>query len=268
MKKNLNFILIILLVLFCYQSNLKAATITLKAGVTITGTMIDMNDESITVKDSATKQLRNIKSVFVRDIILDPIEKKIEEKQKKGKDIKLRGERIDTLLYDLQPELGILPGIAYPFGKLGKALKIGFGGHIFSDVRVPMKQENFQIRLGLSVGFLYHGTNRPDVSSNVMMLPVIAYGKFLYNFGTGLRPYIKVGGGITPVMAGATDMDPTVAVGIGLGYINNKLPYLEFFIEAGMMMVFESVRGDFITANIGVSYRFGSPAVETSSTKK
>jgi hypothetical protein len=268
MKKNLYCILIILLVLFCYQIDLKASVITLKSGVIITGKMIDMNDESITIQDSSTKQLRSIKSVFIRDIILDPIEKKIEVKEKKGKDIKLRGERVDTLLYELQPELGILPGIAYPFGKLGNALKIGYGAYIFSDVRVPMKQENFQIRLGLSVGFLYHGTNRPDVSSNVMMLPIIAYGKFLYNFGTGLRPYIKVGGGITPVMAGATDMDPTVAVSIGLGYINNKLPYLEFFIEAGMMMVFESVRGDFITANIGVTYRFGAPTAEISSTKK
>ena len=92
------------------------------------------------------------------------------------------------------------------------------------------------------------------------MLPVIAYAKFLYNFGTGLRPYIKVGGGITPVMGGGTDIDPTVAVSLGLGYINPKIPYLEFFIEAGTMMVFESLRGDFITAKIGVAYRFGAPA--------
>jgi hypothetical protein len=101
-----------------------------------------------------------------------------------------------------------------------------------------------------------------------MMLPIIAYGRFIYNSKIGLRPYLKVGGGITPVMAGATDIDPTVAFCLGLGYINDKIPYIEFFVEAGMMMVFESLRGDFITANIGVAYRFGAPAASPGAIKK
>jgi hypothetical protein len=342
MKKNLNFLLIAVLLLFCYQIGLHAATITLKSGVVINGPLIDMTDDSVTIKDPTSNQPRNIKTVYIRDIILDPSEKKIGEKQKqkekekeaiekaakekeakdkaakdkaakdkeakdkeakdkeakdkaakeekeakekaakekaareekeakekaakeekevKGKDIKLRGTDTSNLLYQLDPELGLLPGIAYPFGKLGKAVKIGFGANLFSDVRVPIPQDvkGFQIRLGLSVGFLYHTTTRSDVSSTLMMLPITAYGKFLYNFDLGLRPYLKVGGGITPVMAGTTDMDPTVAFALGLGYINNKIPYLEFFVEAGMMMVFESVRGDFITAHVGVAYRFGAP---------
>ena len=58
----------------------------MKSGVTITN-YGHMNDESISIQDSATKQLRNIKTVYIRDIVLDPVEKKIEEKQKKGKDI-------------------------------------------------------------------------------------------------------------------------------------------------------------------------------------
>jgi len=300
MKKNLYFLVIAALVLFCYQINVHAATITLKSGVVVNGPLMDITDDSVTIKDPITNQPRNIKTVYIRDIVLDPSEKKIGEKHKqkekeieaikekeaqekaakekeakekearekaakekeaKGKEIKLMGTDTSNLLSQIDPELGLLPGIAYPFGKLGNAVNFGFGANLFSDVRVPIPQDvkGFQIRLGLSVGFLYHTTSRSDVSSTLMMLPITAYGKFLYNFDIGLRPYLKVGGGITPVMAGTTDMDPTAAFALGLGYINDKIPYLEFFVEAGMMMVFESVRGDFITANVGVAYRFGAP---------
>jgi hypothetical protein len=319
MKKNLNFLLIAVLFLLCYQIALHAATITLKSGVVINGPLLEMADDSVTIKDPITNQPRNIKSVYIRDIVLDPSEKKLgekhaqkekeleakekaarekealekaakekeakdkaakekeaqekaakekeaqekaaKEKEAKGKDIKLRGADKSNLLYELDPELGLMPGIAYPIGDLSKAVKIGFGANLFSDVRVPIPQDvkGFQIRLGLGVGFLYHTTSRSDVSSTLIMLPITAYGRFLYNFDIGLRPYLRVGGGITPVMAGSTDMDPTVAFALGLGYTNEKIPYLEFFVEAGMMMVFESVRGDFITAHLGVAYRFGAP---------
>ncbi len=120
------------------------------------------------------------------------------------------------------------------------------------------------IRFGLTAGFLYHGTTATDYASTLMHIPVNAYAKLQFMTKIGIRPYIKVGGGITPVISGpATDIAPSVIAGAGLGYSPNKIPYMEFFIEAGYMMVFESIRGDFITANIGVAYRFGAPAVTT-----
>ena len=138
--------------------------------------------------------------------------------------------------------------------------------NVFSDLNIPMKLDIFKIRPGLSVGFLYHTTKGGSSfslskrSPYVMMIPIIAYFKFQFILPYGFRPYIKIGGGITPVLAqGLTSFDPTFAPGIGLGYSNDTIPYLEFFVDMGVLMAFEKVRGDFITVSLGVSYRFGAP---------
>ena len=238
----------IVLVFVLLHCSAFAATIILKNGATVKGKLIHRTDEELTVEDQVTKQLRLIKADQVRTITLDPGEEKV-------------GLAADTspMADALRPAIGIMPGIAYPFGKVGKHLALGYGAMVFSDLQMPMQTRTFKIRLGLGVGFFSHPTKSTDYSPQLMIIPVTAYAKCQFLTGVGLRPYIKRGGGISPVLAsGGSSIDPTIAAGLGLGYVNAKLPYLEFFIEAGAMMLFEKQRGDFITANLGVAYIFGT----------
>lgn len=256
MVKNNKWVLILSILILSTSINLSAATIILKNGATVKGVLIDKTDDRITIQDQYTKQLRSINSDAILSLTLEAGEQKIVDSKKK-KIIFTGGNLLNTL----QPTVGLMPGIAYPVGKMGSRISLGYGFNAFADVAIPVKPDLMAIRFGLAVGFLYHGTKGTDYASSLMHIPVNAYAKLQFLTSIGLRPYIKAGGGITPVLSGgATDIAPSVVVGAGLGYSPNKIPFMEFFIEAGYMMVFESIRGDFITANIGVAYRFGAPS--------
>ena len=237
-----------------------AASIILNTGAAIKGKIIEEKEDSILFQYAETKQVIKIKLETIREIQLDPDEKKLSDKNRQ---LKLMKEDSD-IVGVIQPSLGILPGIAYPFNRIGKNLALGYGGHIFFDVGIPMRPEIFKLRFGLSAGFMYHRTKSSDYASSLMLLPITGYMKFQFITAAGIRPYIKIGGGITPVLGGSsTSFDPTVTASVGLGYIHSSLPNMEFFIDAGMMMAFEKVRGDFITASAGVAYRFGAPPPKT-----
>jgi hypothetical protein len=270
MKNILKLTLLFLITSSISQINLEAATIILRSGLTVKGKLIDRSEEEISIQDPDSRQIRIIKTVFIRDLVLEPEEQKVKEKKKTGRDIKLLGTESEEagILSIIQPTIGLMPGVAYPFGKLGKNLTLGYGANLFCDVGIPMKPEVFKVRPGLSVGFLYHQTKSSDYASSLMMLPITVYMKFQFITPVGVRPYIKIGGGITPVTSsGGNSFDPTVTAAVGLGYINDRIPFMEFFFEAGMMMAFEKQRGDFITANIGVAYRFGSPPATAATLK-
>lgn len=271
-----HYLLIFIFAILAYSINLDAASIVLRSGTALKGKLIDRNDEEITIQDPATKQLRVIKAIFIKDLVLDPGEEKIGVKKKPAEPAKKGGTGAGgataspDLLAALEPALGLMPGVAIPFGKINKGVNIGFGFTLFSDLSIPMKLDVLKIRPGLSIGFLYHTTKGGSPfslekrSPYVMMIPVIAYIKLQFIAPHGFRPYIKIGGGITPVLAqGMTSMDPTFAPGVGLGYVNGKIPYLEFYIDMGVLMAFEKVRGDFITASAGIAYRFGAPPPAT-----
>jgi hypothetical protein len=288
MKNNKCYLLIIVTAILCYQVNLYAATIVLRSGAAVKGKLIERNEDEITIQDLETKQLRKIKAIFIKDLVLDPGEEKIvdkDEKKRKEREKEIEKEKekerekerkraqgggaapTTDLLTELDPTVGLLPGIAMPVGKVGKVMSLGYGFHAFFDVGIPMPTTMFKIRPGLSAGFLYNTTKGGSSFSlekrtpTIMMLPIIAYFKFQFIAPHGIRPYIKLGGGITPVLAtNATSMDPTFAPGVGLGYVNEKIPYLEFYVDLGFLMAFEKVRGDFLTASIGIAYRFGAPS--------
>lgn len=256
------FFIVIIFMLF-YQLDLSAATIVLKSGATVKGALLDKTDEKITIQDPYTREVRTIKSDAVLSITLEANEQKLVDAKKKSGGI-FAGK---NLLEQLEPTIGLLPGIAYPVGKMGSRIKIGYGFNAFADVAIPVKPGVFAIRFGLTAGFLYHSTSGTDYASTLMHIPVNAYMKFQFLTGIGLRPYIKLGGGIVPVLSGSSsDVPPAALAAVGLGYTNAKIPFMEFFIEAGYMMIFESIRGDFVTANIGVAYRFGAPAASVAPT--
>lgn len=251
--------LFLLIPLFLFASSLElfAATIILKNGATIKGALIDKTDATVTIQDQYTKQLRSINSDAILSMTLESDEQKIADKKKSKIFVG------NNILPMLQPTLGIMPGIYYPVGKLGPKVGLGYGSNIFCDVAIPIKPDLFALRFGLSAGLFYHS------NASIMHIPVNLYAKLQFLTPVGVRPYIKLGGGITPVISGsATDIDPSAVIAVGIGYAPNKIPYLEFFIEGGYTMVFESMRGDFVTANIGVAYRFQAPAVTSSKNLK
>ncbi len=248
MRSAIEHVCAVIVALILFHGTAFAATLVLKNGSTVQGKLIHRTDAELTLQDVNTKQLRLIRANQIRTITLDPGE----EKAGLSPDA-------SAMLDVLRPSIGLMPEIAYPFGKVGKYLGLGYGGMLYADLQMPMKTTVFKFRLGLAMGFLYHPTKSTDFTPDLKIIPVIAYVKFQFLTGVGLRPYIKLGGGITPVLArGGSSIDPTAAASLGLGYVNAKIPYLEFFIDAGAMMLFEKQRGDFITANIGVAYIFGT----------
>ncbi|MDM8001621.1 MAG: hypothetical protein QUS66_01750 [Bacteroidota bacterium] len=261
MKKFLVYSVCSILALLLLQFGAFAAQIVLKSGVTITGKLINRTDEEITILDPQTNQVRVIKSVFIRDLVLGADEQKITEKKtaQPGPGVVVAP---GNLLYTLQPEVGLMPGIILPVGKMADRIKLGGGFFVFGDVGIPKMPDIVKLRLGLSFGFYYHTTSGTDYASSLMHLPLDAYAKLQFIAPYGLKPYIKLGGGITPVLAGgATDMAPGFIGAVGLGYTHDKIPYMEFFFEAGFRMVFESIRGDYIAINVGAAYRFGAATV-------
>jgi hypothetical protein len=262
MKKPIIYTLSVLIMIILYTGRAESATIVLITGATINGKIIERSGDRIIIQDAFTNNKKKIKNELILCLVLYPAD--LEKEEKKSQPDTGGGDKQQGLVYVLQPTLGLLPGIAYPFGKVGNVLGLGYGGYLFIDMQMPMATQIFKIRLGLSAGYMYHKTKSSDASPYLNIIPVILYMKLQFITPVGVRPYLKIGGGITPVIgSGGSSFDPTAAAALGVGYINEKIPYIEFYIEAGMMMAFEKVRGDFITATVGVAYRFGAPPAVT-----
>jgi hypothetical protein len=78
-----------------YTREAGAANIQLRSGAKLKGQLIDKTDEEITIQDPETRQLRVIKTIFIKDLVLDKNEQKLVEKlakRPKWKDLKLRGK--------------------------------------------------------------------------------------------------------------------------------------------------------------------------------
>lgn len=99
---------------------LSAATIILKNGATVKGALIDKTDTTVTIQDQWTKQLRSINTDAILSLTLEAGEQKIVDAKKK----KITFTK-DNLLVMLQPTVGLMPGIAYPVGKMGSKIQIG-----------------------------------------------------------------------------------------------------------------------------------------------
>jgi hypothetical protein len=254
-------VFLIPLLIIVQKIDINAATVVLTTGVTIKGKMIDRDKDQIVIQDPYTREVKTIKNAFIRDITLDPDEAKLQQKKGAGS---LSGS---GLLYVMQPELGILAGVAYPLSTVGKNLALGYGGCVFSDIAMPKMPDIFKIRLGLSAGYMYHPTINSDYAKFLHFIPIFLYAKFQFITKVGLRPYIKLGGGYTPVLSSGGNSSDLTAIGaVGLGYINSKIPFLEFFIEGGVNMFFEKTNAYLITAHIGIAYRFGAETIVSTST--
>ncbi len=188
--------------------------------------------------------------IFAAVLVVSPVS--AQNSDKKDKDKKSADAKTSQIA-ELQPAIGIQPAFTLAIGDLGPKAGIGFGAFLYAELRMPIKPMVFNLNLGFTGGFIYHG--------KFMMAPVMLYAKPMLQFNPGavfLRPYLKLGGGISPVFGSAgSSFDPTFSGGLGLGIVPAKAPSIEITIEANYLMLFETLRGDFINVNIGVAYRFG-----------
>lgn len=242
-------------------ANAFAAKVILKDGKVVEGPIIKVEEQSIKVQEYLTKRITEIKDWEILEVQYGPQEPKV------------TGNKYDkkpepASVGSIQPMLGLYANVGLPLGSIASKASIGFGGLIWLDIRMPLPEMTFNMYLGFTTGFLYYGTSSSQVPS-FMMIPALVHTKLLFNVEVPqklwVRPYLKLAGGVTPVMGGGlTSIDPTFYGALGVGFIPAKLPKLELSLEVGAMMAFEKTTGIFMMVNVGVAYRFGvQPATES-----
>lgn len=161
-------------------------------------------------------------------------------------------------------EMGFHFNPILPTGDLAKFLDMGYGGSFFATIDLPWINNS---RFGVSAGF---GTMKSSVSyfnATVTMMPVMAFYEFNYIFRNNLRPYIRIGGGLTfasfqgksladTESSSVSSFDPTLDFGVGLGYRIRRLPGLELVLYLNYFTAFENNAGNFIMISFGTNFIF------------
>jgi hypothetical protein len=239
--KVIGIITVTFLILIIFQQNSEAAVMLLKNGATIEGDIVSEDDIQVKIRSYRTRLVLTYKREQIKKIVFT------EEEQKKRRKKSAQEYSID----DYQLRIGLLPMVGFPIGDLAPVVDLGYGGNVDIDFLIPIKGKNINLGIGLTTGFHMYSTNE----GNMMMVPILLNFKFLYHTRLGIRPFVRISGGMTLTMLGGSSFDPTMYAGVGIGYINAKIPFLEFFVEGGYRMIFESIRGDFVNAQVGVAYR-------------
>ncbi len=160
------------------------------------------------------------------------------------------------------PEFAALGTLALPIGDVATILDMGFGGRADFTTHIPamkfLKQGGFDIRPGLLAGLQLHAVKSAK-GGNFTAMPGLIYASIeLTRVSPSLRPYFALGSGVTISSASATgigSIDATLYGALGTKWFPGKEQ--KFFIkaEASFYMIFESVSGMFMHANIGGGYR-------------
>lgn len=132
------------------------------------------------------------------------------------------------------------------------------------------EQSPLDLRSGISAGYAKFTSpgSETTIKGDVTVLPILLSNEFGYRTAVGFRPYAKLALGIS--MTSLTDksdntekkdassMDFALMTGAGVGYRHKSLPSLEVFLEAGYMMIFEKVNGNFINISFGATFHFAT----------
>lgn len=191
---------------------------------------------------------------------------KIGEKRKElERQKKVESESFITIY---SPRAGIFAGISSATGDVGKAINTGFFGMLFNDYKIPVTSfvPQTELRAGLMAGYFTYTSRVSGFPADLSLIPIIAYGEISYQTEIGLGPYFRIGSGITKTSLtdhsdniekqNASSMDGILMIGTGMSYMNEHLPYLEFFINLNYIMITEKVAGNFINASFGTAYHF------------
>jgi hypothetical protein len=182
------------------------------------------------------------------------------------KTIKLQvGPASSEIVEKIRPEIGARGTFITPFGSIKPNLGFGYGCALYFALTAD-GTGIFSLRPGVTSEFMYFDHKTSSVKANLIMLPEYAHIRFLLQWDFGLFLYPKVGCGATFGFLKKTEygiksfnkksIDLTVVGGVGIGYNPPKVKNLVVFAEADYMMMFESLKGQFVTASVGIGYKF------------
>ncbi len=238
------------------EISLFSASIVLKNNKTIEGIIVEDGREIITVKEFITNKQYKIKRSDIREIKYD------EKEQLKKEEPDWEG-----FIEKYKLRAGILPAFIIPTGDVGGSLGMGFGMQIFSDILLLEKETN--LRAGASLGYSSFNVEATGKTGTLTLLPILVYANAAYPLPSGLRPYAKIGFGLTMASLSGeyedgesintSSSDLTLSVSIGTGYALASLPNLELLVDISYMIVFEEVSGNFASLSLGIAYRFDKP---------
>jgi hypothetical protein len=113
---------------------------------------------------------------------------------------------------------------------------------------------------------MYFKHDSSSTAATLMAFPEYVHIKFSIQFPFGLMLYPKLGCGVSITLLKKKEykifsrkdnsIDLTAVGGFGIGYNPPAVKNLVLFIEADYKMLFESVSGQFVSASLGVAYRF------------
>jgi len=134
-------------------------------------------------------------------------------------------------------------------------------------MRIPfsfLEGKGFKLRGGLLIGYTRFSSSITDSSAKINMLPILAYADISYPLQKGIRPFVRLGSGGTIVslkdksgaVTDTSSFDYSILIGAGAGYTLKSIPYIEFLFNAGYLIAFEQVNGNFMNVTLGASYHF------------
>lgn len=184
---------------------------------------------------------------------------------KDEKTVKLQDTPAETIAERIQPEVGARGSFITPFGKPQPFLGFGWGAALYFDL-APYTYGVFSLRVGVTSEFMYFKHSTSSAAATLIIFPEYAHIRFSVQLENGFLIYPKIGCGISIALLdkkefGLFDVsknsyDLTVVAGAGIGYNPPAVRNLVVFAEADYKMLFEKVEGHFVTASIGIAYKY------------
>jgi hypothetical protein len=179
-------------VILLMTASSSAATLVLKSGAVVKGKLVNTTDAAITIQDPSTRQIRSIKKVFIREIVLDPDEK---EMAAKAGGTGLKGVSRSSAETIRHYTFALGAGGCKIIDGPGPGLNVGFGGGFIF-------QYNYLISgLGLDLHASYfYNPDKEYAASNVTILPVVISPQFRFHTRF-IDIDLRAGAGISSTMS-------------------------------------------------------------------
>ncbi|MFC1668824.1 hypothetical protein ACFL20_00405 [Spirochaetota bacterium] len=228
--------------------------------------ILEITPGKVVLIEKETRKNMTIRRYKIKKIIT--LEKdKLDELRRKNLEERMRIENEGSFVGKFKPMAGLLGSTGIAVGDIGEVIVPGGGVKIYGDMLFLKFGGNFELRSGLLFGFSYNDAKSDNYTTNLMFIPFWVYADLAYPLNFGLRPYFRLGMGITAVMlkgdpGSAEDLpetsgvDFTIPITIGAGYTFKALPMIEWVFDFTTIIQMETVSGYFISISLGAAYKF------------
>ena len=232
-----------------------ADTIILKNNKKIDGEIIRIHRGLVYVRLESTGKETRIREADIKEIRrTGPAEK----------------ERQGLLMDELGLTGRLMLGPVVPLGGLTDRLGTGFYGRASADVELPWLQaEKLPLgwRGGLALGIGSPSSKSGDYKMSILTFMAGIEAAYPFTFKKqNLRPFMGLNAGMAVPMlrdergaeeVNESSLDGALMFSLGLAYRLPSVQRLEIIVDAGYLIIFEQVNGQFLIFEAGVSYRLG-----------